>query len=521
MDNYIPYNSKLTEDEIKSLYLKDVKGGYNIIELNDYNNILKSFNEKKEKEQYLLQKAQERKKLQLKGQKLTDRIKSKSVGNTLILEPLRDRQKIKENEKQKVDEEWEKMIEKERMEVEESIKKKKFNARNDVIFFNKKIQESNIYYERQLQIELKKQRKALQDKIDKEYEKKQLDHIKGELLYEKMQEQKNKLKEIEAGKHIKEQILHNKELKKQMKKAEEEAILKSTGLIFDHEKTEEEKKEFLKQLYDGFDKQIQLKNRLRNQKLEEEKKLDKEIIEYNNNKSIIDEKIKNARNKEINRKIRNSELVGKDIIKSERRKKIDDFYNIIANKESIFNDKEDEKLQNQFLKHLHDDTQFQMKQIKEAKEIREKEKNETKQYYYEQGIKALNELKEEEAKRAEKIRLMNLEQMKVNEEIIKEKKKRHVEEENKNLNYLSTIEEKNKKDDSEFNNYVLQSISELEANGKDTRNLYSSLITDKEKNTKKDNNCLFDSFRRTGINGIHNADDDIITYLKNNKNNYV
>jgi len=50
------------------------------------------------------------------------------------------------NEKQKVDEEWEKMIEKERMEVEESIKKKKFNARNDVIFFNKKIQESNIYY---------------------------------------------------------------------------------------------------------------------------------------------------------------------------------------------------------------------------------------------------------------------------------------------------------------------------------------------------------------------------------------
>jgi len=43
-------------------------------------------------------------------------------------------------------------------------------------------------------------------------------------------------------------------------KAEEEAILKSTGLIFDHEKTEEEKKEFLKQLYDGFDKQIQLKN---------------------------------------------------------------------------------------------------------------------------------------------------------------------------------------------------------------------------------------------------------------------
>ncbi|KAG4086609.1 hypothetical protein H8356DRAFT_1012298 [Neocallimastix lanati (nom. inval.)] len=162
-----------------------------------------------------------------------------------------------------------------------------------------------------------------------------------------------------------------------------------------------------------------------------------------------------------------------------------------------------------------------MKQIKEAKEIREKEKNETKQYYYEQGIKALNELKEEEAKRAEKIRLMNLEQMKVNEEIIKEKKKRHVEEENKNLNYLSTIEEKNKKDDSEFNNYVLQSISELEANGKDTRNLYSSLITDKEKNTKKDNNCLFDSFRRTGINGIHNADDDIITYLKNNKNNYV
>jgi len=79
----------------------------------------------------------------------------------------------------------------------------------------------NIFYfkkERQLQIELKKQRKALQDKIDKEYEKKQLDHIKGELLYEKMQEQKNKLKEIEAGKHIKEQILHNKELKKQMKK---------------------------------------------------------------------------------------------------------------------------------------------------------------------------------------------------------------------------------------------------------------------------------------------------------------
>lgn len=56
--------------------------------------------------------------------------------------------------------------------------------------------------------------------------------------------------------------------------------------------------------------------------------------------------------------------MGKDIIKSERRKKIDDFYNIIANKESIFNDKEDEKLQNQFLKHLHDDTQFQMKQVK-------------------------------------------------------------------------------------------------------------------------------------------------------------
>ena len=42
------------------------------------------------------------------------------------------------NEKQKVDEEWEKMIEKERMEVEESIKKKNLMQEMMLFFLIKK-----------------------------------------------------------------------------------------------------------------------------------------------------------------------------------------------------------------------------------------------------------------------------------------------------------------------------------------------------------------------------------------------
>eukprot|EP00833_Pecoramyces_ruminatium_P012600 jgi/Orpsp1_1/1186632/evm.model.d7180000052118.1 len=217
--NYIPYNSKMSEEELKSLYFDtNIKGSYNIIDINDYNNIIRSFNEKIEKEQYLQKNAQEKEKLRLKGQILADRIKSKSMGKTSVYERIEERERKKEEEKQKIDEEWRKVIENERKEMEKKIEEKKFNARNDVFEFNKKIQESNMYYERQLQIELKKKRREIKDKLDKEFEKNQLDHLKSELLYEKIQEHKNKLKEIEAGKKIKEQILQNEELRKQMRK---------------------------------------------------------------------------------------------------------------------------------------------------------------------------------------------------------------------------------------------------------------------------------------------------------------
>jgi len=54
--------------------------------------------------------------------------------------------------------------------------------------------------------------------------------------------------------------------------------------------------------------------------------------------------------------------------------------------------------------------------------------------------------------------------------------------------------------------------------GRDTRNLYSSLIIEKSKVTKQDIDSMPDTFRRLGINGIHNGDDDIVSYLQSTKN---
>jgi len=91
---YIPYNAKLTDEEIKSLFSVNDRS-CNVISFYDYDKILKSFNAKSDKDQDLLKKAQEREKLRLKGMKLTERIKCKSIGNTSVYERMKEKKKWK------------------------------------------------------------------------------------------------------------------------------------------------------------------------------------------------------------------------------------------------------------------------------------------------------------------------------------------------------------------------------------------------------------------------------------------
>ncbi|OUM68557.1 hypothetical protein PIROE2DRAFT_3695 [Piromyces sp. E2] len=298
-NTFIPYNAKLSQEEIKALFSNNDNKAYNIISIDDYNTILKSFNEKNEKEAEFKKKAEEKEKIRLKGLKLTERIKSKSEGHTSVFERIKERELQKEREKQRIDEEWRKLLYKEKEETLRKIKEKKFFARSDVIEFNKKIQESNMLYERQLQIELKRKRKEIRDKLDKEFEQKQVHELNNNIYVQKIEDNMKKLKEIDAGKQIEEQIIQNKELKKKMKEEEEKEIMNSEGLLFDPEKTEEEKRENLRKLYEDIDKQIQQKQKLKKQQQEKEEQFDREILEYNNNKSYIQEKLKNAKMNEI------------------------------------------------------------------------------------------------------------------------------------------------------------------------------------------------------------------------------
>ncbi|ORX83442.1 hypothetical protein BCR32DRAFT_292017 [Anaeromyces robustus] len=512
--NYIPYNAKLNNEEIKALFSKnsDIKNGYNVININEYNNILKSFDLKNEREQYLVKKAQEREKLRKKGMRLTERIKDKSKGHRSAHQRMKEKEILKEKEKQKIDDEWKKIMDKEKEEEQNKIREKIFNARSDVIKFNKKIQESNMYYERKLQIEFNKKRKELIDKMNKEIEQKQLKKQYNDYLLEKFKQQKRKLEAIETEKQIKEQILKNKERRKQNKKEEDESILNSRGLVFDPERSKEEEKKGLEMLYADINKQIQLKNKLKFKKLEEEKKLEMDIIEYNNNKSIIQEKIDNVKKDEINKRIEGAKLAGRNI-KSKREEIINEFFEIRSNKEPLFNDESDIKIKKEYMKHYLDNTKFQLKQIEEAKQLREKEKKEIRKFYYDKGVKAYNELKEEEKKQKEKEKTVNLEQLRINKELVEDKKRRMLE--RINDPYIKSLEEKKKKEDEEFNNYVLNCIGELKAKGRDTRNMYSSLIGYENKDIKKDINMLPDTFRRLGINGIHNADENLLNHLKN------
>lgn len=237
-----------------------------------------------------------------------------------------------------------------------------------------------------------------------------------------------------------------------------------------------------------------------------------DIIEYNNNKSIIQEKIDNVKKDEINKRIEGAKLAGRNI-KSKREEIINEFFEIRSNKEPLFNDESDIKIKKEYMKHYLDNTKFQLKQIEEAKQLREKEKKEIRKFYYDKGVKAYNELKEEEKKQKEKEKTVNLEQLRINKELVEDKKRRMLE--RINDPYIKSLEEKKKKEDEEFNNYVLNCIGELKAKGRDTRNMYSSLIGYENKDIKKDINMLPDTFRRLGINGIHNADENLLNHLKN------
>ncbi|OUM68558.1 hypothetical protein PIROE2DRAFT_3696 [Piromyces sp. E2] len=204
-------------------------------------------------------------------------------------------------------------------------------------------------------------------------------------------------------------------------------------------------------------------------------------------------------------------------LKSSRREEIDKFLEITSKKEPLFSNESDVILRDKFKKHFLENIEYQYKQAEESRKLREKEKEENRQFYYEKGVRAYNELKEEEAKCAEKEKLMNLELTRFNIQLMKEKKKRDLENNNDILS--QKLEEEKNKDDNEFNDYVLKCINELEMNGRDTRNLYSSLITEKPKISQLDIDYMPDTFRRLGINGIHNADEDIVSYLQNTKNN--
>jgi len=79
------------------------------------------------------------------------------------------------------------------------------------------------------------------------------------------------------------------------------------------------------------------------------------------------------------------------------------------------------------------------------------------------------------------------------------------------------LEEEKKKKEEDFNNYVYKCINELESKGRNARNLYSSLILEKPKASKQDLRSLPDTFRRLNVDGLHNADDEIMSYLLLNK----
>ncbi|ORX60774.1 hypothetical protein BCR36DRAFT_407780 [Piromyces finnis] len=500
-ENYIPYNAKLSQEETKELFLNNDSKPYNIISLNDYNSILKSFNEKNDKEEYLRKRAQEREDLRLKGKKLTEKIKSKSNGLLSIHEQMKERKLKKERERQRIDMEWKKLLEAENEEKLRKIKEKRFNTRRDVIEFNKKIQESNILYERKLQIELKRRKQDIINRMDKEIERKQMQDINNNIFLKKMEENIKKLKSIDAGKQLKEQIIKNKELKRQMKKKEDEEILNSKGLVFSQENIEE-KNESVRKLYEDIDKQVQEKQLLKKQYLEKEKQYDKEVLDFNNNKSYIQERIKDIKRNEINIRVKNSQLVGK-CLKSEREELIKKFCEINTKKEPLFTDKHDIELRNKFMRNCIEVNDYHAKQIEETKRLREKEKEENTQFYKEKFLREYKQLKEEEEKNIEKEKLANLEQTRINRQLAEEKKKRDLDIKNNAL--VKKLEEEKKMEDKEFNDYVLECINELEMRGRDTRNLYRSLKVESPIIKKEDenNDLLPDTFRRLGMNVVH------------------
>jgi len=58
-NTFIPYNAKLSNEEVKALFSSNDSKPFNVISINDYNNILKSFTEKDEKEKDFKRRAQE------------------------------------------------------------------------------------------------------------------------------------------------------------------------------------------------------------------------------------------------------------------------------------------------------------------------------------------------------------------------------------------------------------------------------------------------------------------------------
>jgi len=363
MENqYIPYNAKLSKEEIREVFSSDERP-YNVITLNDYNNIINSFNKKNEENEYHEKKAQEREKIRLKGLKLTERIKAKSCHHISIYERMKNNKMEKIREKERIDKEWRDLLDKEKEENYRKIKEKQFYTRKDVTEFNKKILESNIIYERQLQVDLRKKRQEIRDLIDKETEKRMINNLKESIELEKLEKNVKKLKDIDAGKQLYEQIIKNKELKRQMKQKEEEEILKDKGVLFDPEKTEEEKREALKKLYEDIDKQIQLKNQMKKQKLEEEQQFEKEILEYNNRKKVNQEKIESIKKNGINKRIKESELLGKTL-KWNRREQIEKYCEINGNREPLFTDKNIKERNEQFKKHFIENYKYQLKQVR-------------------------------------------------------------------------------------------------------------------------------------------------------------
>jgi len=304
-------------------------------------------------------------------------------------------------------------------------------------------------------------------------------------------------------------------LKRQMKQKEEEEILKDKGVLFDPEKTEEEKREALKKLYEDIDKQIQLKNQMKKQKLEEEQQFEKEILEYNNRKKVNQEKIESIKKNGINKRIKESELLGKTL-KWNRREQIEKYCEINGNREPLFTDKNIKERNEQFKKHFIENYKYQLKQAEEARQLREKEREEEKQFYNEQGIKAYNELKEEEARSVERKRTKSIELKEFNRQLMEEKEKRKLECQNDTI--VKKLDEDERQKDQEFNEYAIKCIKELEMKGRDVRNLYRYLKVDDSNTSNQDYYCLPDTFRRLGVNTTHNVDDDLVSYLQSTKN---